>query len=802
MRRQVALSYLGIFTLLGLNLLIYFWTDTKRQSAFEDLRRAITRQTLISSLQQQLGDYEKQVSLLVEITGEGGPGAPSKAETDRFNSHLDSIGREIGEIVALAGREDRSAVESLQRAFQGLNSSWRIFYQNFGRDQTRAITEVVMRAEPLSRTVMQELLPGLQKAERDRETAAAAHFYHVSSVIGRITLAVFILSGLLAGVLALLVSTRLRSGLAVLKTGADTLGAGHLDYRIPVLGKDELSELARAFNHMGEGLRTAQEELRQRQRDLETLTGEAQSANRAKSQFLANMSHELRTPMNAIIGYSEMLTDEAEDLGFPQFIPDLSKIRTAGKQLLALINDILDLSKIEAGKVELHFEEFDIKEMIEEVSTISEPLAARNSNRLIVRLPDGEAGPMRSDLTRVRQILFNLLSNACKFTESGTVELAVATYQGDDREWVTFKVRDSGIGMTPDQVAKVFEAFAQADSSTTRKYGGTGLGLAITRKFCEMMGGDIEVDSEIGKGSTFTVRLPRYAQNGTEVPAVATSSEDVQRDACNPPSAHNGSVLVIDDDPVIQDLMKTFLTREGYSVAVAGSGEEGLRCARQIRPDVITLDISMPVMDGWSVLSALKTDPDLSDTPVIVLTMVDTRNLGYALGATDYLMKPIDRERLASVLRKYSGLRDNSPVLVVEDDASTRELLSAMLSKDGWPVQTAENGRIAMKKVAKTRPGLVLLDLMMPEMDGFSFVEEFRRLPAAGNVPIVVLTAKDLSTDDRKRLSGRVESIMVKGEGTGVVLKKVRGMLAECVSAGGQQQRERARPAVIPAGVT
>jgi two-component system, sensor histidine kinase and response regulator len=230
----------------------------------------------------------------------------------------------------------------------------------------------------------------------------------------------------------------------------------------------------------------------------------AQSADHAKSQFLANMSHELRTPMNAIIGYSEMLTDEAEDLGLRQFIPELKKIRTAGKQLLALINDILDLSKIEAGKIDLHLEEFGVRDMINDVASISEPLAAQNSNTLVTNIAD--VG-MYSDLTRVRQILFNLLSNACKFTQFGTVELTVTDETGSEGDFIKFQVKDSGIGMTAEQAGKVFEAFAQADSSTTRKYGGTGLGLAITKKFCDIMSGTIVVESELGKGTTFTVRL-------------------------------------------------------------------------------------------------------------------------------------------------------------------------------------------------------------------------------------------------------------------------------------------------------
>ena len=506
----------------------------------------------------------------------------------------------------------------------------------------------------------------------------------------------------------------------------------------------------------------------------------AQSANRAKSEFLANMSHELRTPMNAIIGYSEMLTDEAEDLGLRQFIPDLKKIRSAGKQLLGLINDILDISKIEAGKIELHYEEFNLRDLIADVATVCEPLAAKNSNALVVNVTDGR---MYSDLTRVRQILLNLMSNACKFAHSGTVALTVSAEiapagTGSGGDFVKFQVRDSGIGMTSEQIGRVFEAFAQADSSTTRKYGGTGLGLAITKKFCEMMDGTIHVESEIGKGTTFSVRLPMRAEKMADLAPALDSVAPLRsfvRESC-------GRVLVIDDDPVIQDLMKSFLTREGYTVMVADSGPVGLRLAREQKPDVITLDIAMPGMDGWSVLSALKNDPHLHDIPVVVLTMADQKNLGYALGATEYLMKPIDRERLAVVLRRYSQLRHTS-ILVVEDDLNTRDLLRSILTKNGWNVQTAENGRIALEKVSGTLPGLILLDLMMPEIDGFTFLEEFRKLPLAGKVPVIVLTAKDLTGEDRRRLNGRVESIMRKGEGTEAVLKKVLGLVAESIVA-------------------
>ena len=380
----------------------------------------------------------------------------------------------------------------------------------------------------------------------------------------------------------------------------------------------------------------------------------AEQASLAKSTFLANMSHELRTPLNAILGYGEMLQEEARDLGQDYMITDLRKIHAAGKHLLNLINDILDLSKIEAGKMELFLESAEIAPLVRDVVTTIQPLVEKRDNALEIRCPDS-LGSMRCDVTKLRQALFNLLSNACKFTDRGTITLTVSRGPGRGREEISFAVEDTGIGMTPEQLGKLFQAFSQADASTTRKYGGTGLGLAISRKFCQMMGGEIEVESQHGKGTTFTVRLPALVRDPKQpLGGLADSEVTIVPDEGAP------LVLVIDDDATVHDLMRRFLGKEGFRMLAAGSGEEGLRLAREARPVAITLDVQMPGMDGWAVLAALKADPELASIPVLLVTMVDEKNKAFSLGAADFIPKPVDRERLGAALRKLtsSGSQD------------------------------------------------------------------------------------------------------------------------------------------------
>jgi len=478
---------------------------------------------------------------------------------------------------------------------------------------------------------------------------------------------------------------------------------------------------------------------------------EAEGANRAKSQFLANMSHELRTPLNAIIGYSEMLQEEAQEVGLDAFISDLAKIQTAGKHLLALINDVLDLSKIEAGKMEFAPETFAVREVIEAAGITVRPLVEKNHNKLVVNIAD-DVGTMHADLTRVRQVLLNLLSNACKFTDGGTITLT-ATREPGAAGRLVFRVSDTGIGMTPEQMSRLFEAFTQADATTARRYGGTGLGLAISRRIAQGMGGEIVVESAPGSGSTFTVRLP-----GSE------ARSDVRTDATAPAAEGNGlTVLVIDDDPTARALMRNHLTRAGYRVEEASDGRTGLARARAFPPDAITLDAIMPGMDGWAVLSALKSDPALAAIPVVMATVLDEARLGIALGASEYLTKPIDRGRLLATLERIAAKGPGQRVLVVEDDEPTRALVVRTLKKAHWTVDEAENGRVALARLTAHRPAVILLDLMMPEMDGFQFLEAIRANSAWHDVPVVVITAKVLTEEDRARLNGGVEAVVQKG---------------------------------------
>ena len=526
--------------------------------------------------------------------------------------------------------------------------------------------------------------------------------------------------------------------------------------------QDEVGFLIDQFNEMLAQIQKREEALEAANKQLAVSEHRALEATQAKSHFLASMSHELRTPLTAIIGFSEMLLAEAKAKGRTEEAEDLFRINDSAQHLLGLINDILDLSKIEAQKMELHLESFDVATLIGEVTSTIRPLVVQKANVLVVDCPE-DIGSMLSDLVKVRQCLFNLLGNSNKFTRQGTITLRVWKAEGQRLNakpssgangveeilqplafsLVNFQVSDTGIGMSAEQIAKLFQAFSQVDDSTARKFGGTGLGLTITKHFCEMMGGTIRVQSEPGKGSTFVMELPVEV-----VKHKLAESAPVPHVPVAPLADNQRCVLVIDDDPNVHRLIERTLQGEGFTVRFAADGKEGLRLARELRPRVITLDVLMPETDGWSVLSALKSDAELSSIPVIMLTIIADKDLGFALGASDYLVKPIDRNQLMTVLRKYVGDRSGGQVLVVEDDAGMRELLRRTLETERWAVVEAANGLAALESIRESLPSVILLDLMLPVLDGFQ---------------VLVLTAKDLSTEERQRLAGQTQKILEKG---------------------------------------
>jgi PAS domain S-box-containing protein len=528
---------------------------------------------------------------------------------------------------------------------------------------------------------------------------------------------------------------------------------------------------------------------------LEVALKQAEAASQAKDTFVANMSHELRQPLHIIIGFTEAMREDAADLKADQMLPDLNKVLAAAKHLLELINDILDMSKIASGKMELALDTFPVEKLLGEVKTLIGPLAAKNDNRLDI-VVDQNLSEMKADERRVRQMLINLLSNAFKFTSNGTVSLKVSKIADQGKDWIRFSVADTGKGMSTEQVGRLFQRFYQADSSTTRGQGGTGLGLAITQSFNELMGGQpIRVSSQQYIGSEFILTLPLVVEPATE----RSTPRKVEAQPLQPQStmaieaADGRVVLVIDDDSMVRELMERFLRKEGFEVVLASNGQQGLALAKSHQPCLITLDVMMPDSDGWAVLGDLKADPATADIPVVMLTIVDDRGRGFALGAADYLTKPIDWQRLGSILRKYLNPERNESILVIDDDQGNRELLCKQLHRDGWKTIEAENGEQGLAAFEQHRPGLILLDLMMPVMDGFGFLDELNKRLPHHRVPVVVLTAKELNSQDFDRLNGRVARIIEKGDLTQLdhVMELIRRTAKRPLSLAAHQEPRR-----------
>ena len=600
--------------------------------------------------------------------------------------------------------------------------------------------------------------------------------------------------GLLAFALSGLITGPLRR---ITHATASFAEQGRYEEELPVSSGTEIGQLARTFQTMATRVSERDAELRELNQDLENRVRErtkrldelnrelasnnldledaraeaeqsaqkAADANTAKTQFLGFINHEVRNALNAVINYSEMLLEEAEEAELDDFQEDLGKINTVGKHLQALINDVLDLQKIEEGRLEISPETFDLRTMLDETVTTARPLVEKKGNELVLDFAD-ELGSMHSDEMRLRQCLLNLLSNAGKFTENGQVKLTVRRQKVDgesgttantsDGNRIVFDISDTGIGMSEEQLSRLFTSYTQAHASIAKKYGGTGLGLSISRQIARLLGGDIRVTSEIDVGSTFTMNVPAITDEAAARAAASVEETVAETIAAVPPrqDGRANAVLVVDDDENVCDLIRRFLEKEGFEVRAVNRGRDVVATAKEFRPSAITLDVLMPDVDGWDVLKELKADPATRDIPVIMVTISDDRELGVSLGMADYLTKPLDRDSLLRSLRPWCNVQAPGSALICEDDPTSRELLRRMLERDQWTVMEAANGREALERIAEHCPSLILLDLQMPEMDGFELIEELRRHPQWENIPVIVITARDLSEADRMFLSG------------------------------------------------
>ncbi len=506
-------------------------------------------------------------------------------------------------------------------------------------------------------------------------------------------------------------------------------------------------------------------------RQLDLARADAEQANRAKSAFLANMSHELRTPLNAILGYSEMLAEEHEDDEFT--VKDLNRIHASGTHLLTLINDVLDLSKIEAGKMDLLIEPFDFEEFIEHISSTVMPLIASKQNQLVCQI-DPSCGSVATDRTKLRQVILNIISNAAKFTEQGTITLSARRTSRDGRRLLEVAITDTGIGMNEEQLSRIFQEFEQADKSTTKEYGGTGLGLALCQRICQMLEGEIVATSQPGVGSTFTFTITtEHSETPQDVAAELAHlgrSPEAHLDSLLEASIpiEEASLLIIDDDPDSHELLRRSLSKEGFTLLSASSGKQGFELIAQGQHvDVILLDILMPGESGWQVLHRLKNDPLTQQIPVVLMSVIDEQQRGLALGASDYVIKPVNRERLLESIGKLTQLDPNThqvKALIVEDDSDTREILSRMLHTEHWETTTANNGLEALETLERFSPDVILLDLMMPQMDGFQVLGHLRADPRHQHIPVVIVTAKVLTNEEHDFLRQGAAHVLQKGE--------------------------------------
>ncbi len=635
LKRRLALSFALLLVLGLVNIIAHTWGSSIRSDLFKELQIVMRDQVSVRELEQEFDAMHRKIRVIQTLIDAGNSRPLTETEV---SEQINSLNALLSRIDMLEQRV-REAFEKNHTIGQAktLVTSWVAYLEGLSAGEPPVAS--LEDTTSVYRSAMQSLV-SLELSLVERASRINMDLNTAVDTTNRITTLVFLATLLATVLLAWHIVTFTSRSIRALHRGTEQWGGGNLAYQVPPL-EGELGQLAESFNHMARNLRVAMNEVK-------AASARADAANQAKSSFLANMSHELRTPMNAIIGYSEMLIEEAgDDPAMPvgDFVPDVEKVLAAGQHLLALINDVLDISKIESGKMTVYREVTDLSQLLHEVIVTVQPMIDKNGNKLLYQneLKDPQTV---TDVTRFRQIALNLLSNAAKFTRNGDITLAVRDANHDGRDYVEMSVRDTGIGMTNEQVAQVFEAFIQADLSTTKEYGGTGLGLTISKKFAELLGGGILVDSEVGKGSCFTLRLPRITLD---------RSADV--------AAHNGArrsesiqILLVDDNESARELCFRNLKQTGYRVACAESGSRALELIGEIEPDLILLDVIMPEMDGWQFLEELRNRTETTDTPVIIQSMVHEREMADLMKVSAYLVKPVDREVLVNTVNDVLGV--------------------------------------------------------------------------------------------------------------------------------------------------